>query len=67
LLPVVVLALVLVVPEVLHAQAAGAAPGRQMRHFWHVFIAYGIAWALVFGWGVAIARRIARVEERLKG
>lgn len=67
LVPALVLGLLLVVPEVVHAQAAGTAPGRQMRHFWHVFIAYGVAWALLFGWAVAIARRIARVEERLKG
>jgi CcmD family protein len=55
-------------PEVLAAQGQAAQPGegpRQMRHFWHVFAAYGIAWLLVFGWAVSIARRLARVEETL--
>ncbi len=66
LLPIVAVGFLLVLPELLHAQAAGQ-PGRQMRHFWHVFAAYAVAWALLFGWAVAIARRIARVEDRLKG
>lgn len=61
---------VLLTPELLEAQtqAAGqpSAGARQMRHFWHVFIAFGIAWLLVFGWAVSIARRLARVEERLE-
>lgn len=67
LLPIVAVGFLLVLPELLHAQAAAGQPGRQMRHFWHVFIAYAVAWALLFGWAVAIARRIARVEDRLKG
>jgi len=37
-----------------------------MQQFWHVFIAYAVAWALVFGWAVATFRRIGRVEERLR-
>jgi CcmD family protein len=37
------------------------------RAYWHVFAAYAIAWALVLGWIVSIARRLARVEERLEG
>jgi hypothetical protein len=36
----------------------------QMRHFWHVFAAYAIAWGLIFGWAVAILRRIRGVERR---
>lgn len=66
LLPMVALGLLLVLPELLQAQPAGQ-PGRQMRHFWHVFVAYAVAWALLFGWAVSIARRISRVEDRLKG
>jgi CcmD family protein len=68
MLAVLVVALVLAaVPmEVLAAQA-GVAPTREMRHFWHVFIAYAIAWALVFGWLVSILRRLKRVEEKLGG
>jgi hypothetical protein len=45
--------------------AQDASPARQMRHFWHVFAAYGIAWVLVFGWAVAIFRRLGRVEALL--
>lgn len=57
-------------PELLWAQGQGAPTspggGRQMRDFWHVFVAYGLAWLLVFGWAVSIARRLRRVEERLE-
>jgi CcmD family protein len=47
------------------AQEAGAL-GRQTlgRPYWHVFISYAIAWVLVFGWVVSMARRLKRVEER---
>ena len=53
-------------PLTLLAQEAGAL-GRQTlgRPYWHVFIAYAIAWVLVFGWLISIARRLRRVEERL--
>ncbi len=53
-------------PSALMAQEADAL-GRQTlgRPYWHVFIAYTIAWALVFGWLISIARRLRRVEERL--
>lgn len=53
-------------PLTLLAQEAGAL-GRQTlgRPYWHVFIAYAIAWVLVFGWLIAIGRRLRSVEERL--
>ena len=53
-------------PLTLLAQEAGVL-GRQTlgRPYWHVFIAYAIAWVLVFGWLIAMARRLRRVEERL--
>jgi CcmD family protein len=35
------------------------------RGFWHVFAAYAIVWALVFGWVVRIGRQLARVERKL--
>jgi CcmD family protein len=43
--------------------------GRQTlgRPYWHVFIAYAIAWVLIGGWVISIARRLARVERRLDG
>ena len=60
-LALAVLALCLV-PEGLEAQAP-VAP--RMRDFWHVFIAFALAWALLFGWVVAIFRRLGRVKEKL--
>ncbi len=47
------------------AQEAGAL-GRQTlgRPYWHVFAAYAIAWVAIFGWGISMARRLRRVEER---
>ena len=37
----------------------------EMRHFWHVFIAYAVAWVILFAWILAILRRVRRVEEKL--
>lgn len=39
--------------------------GQSLRPYWHVFIAYAIAIALVLGWVVSIGRRLRDVEERL--
>jgi CcmD family protein len=63
---VAVLAL-LAAPTGLAAQATEL--GRQTlgRPYWHVFIAYALAWVLIGGWVVSIARRLARVERRLDG
>ena len=47
------------------AQTPEATP-LEMRHFWHVFIAYAIAWVFIGGWLFSIVRRLRRVEERLK-
>jgi CcmD family protein len=41
--------------------------GSSMREFWHVFVAYAVAWVLIFGWIVSILRRLAKVEERIGG
>ncbi len=49
-------------PGELLAQAGGPP---SFRPFWHVFVAYAIAWLLVLGWLISIARRLGRVEERL--
>jgi len=35
------------------------------RAYWHVFAAYAIAWVVILGWIVSVARRLARVEARL--
>lgn len=42
--------------------------GRQTlgRPYWHVFLAYAIAWVLVFGWIISITRRLGRVERSLQ-
>lgn len=46
-------------PEGLSGQTLG-------RGYLHVFLAYALAWVLVLGWVVSIARRLARVEHRLE-
>lgn len=56
----------LTTPGLLAAQTTPLAANPQMRHFWHVFVAYAIAWVLIFGWLVSILRRLRRVEERLE-
>lgn len=42
-----------------------AIAGQNLRGYTHVFIAYGIAWLLVGGWVISIARRLGRVEREL--
>lgn len=37
------------------------------RGYWHMFIAYAIAWILVFGWAISIGRRLSNVERKLDG
>ncbi len=54
----------LAIPDGLLAQAPQQGP-REMRHFWHVFIAYAAAWILLLGWVASIVRRLRRVEEKL--
>lgn len=53
-------------PGPVAAQATDLASQTLGRGYWHVFIAYAAAWVLVFGWTVAIGRRLARVERRLE-
>lgn len=55
------------------AVAAGAAqtPGealatQNLRPYRHVFIAYAVAWLLIFGWLVWVGRRLARLERSLE-
>ena len=68
-LPRVALALVALALVALPA-AAQSFPGsdvasQSLRAYHFVFAAYTIAWVLVFGWVVAVARRLARLERRL--
>ena len=63
-------AAIVFVPCALAAQggmpAAQGLAGQSLRGYTHMFIAYFIAWALVLGWVVSIARRLGRVEKALK-
>jgi ABC-type dipeptide/oligopeptide/nickel transport system permease subunit len=55
-------------PELL-AQSQGmpqtGLASQSLRPYWHVFIAYTIAIALVLGWVISIGRRLRDVEDRL--
>ncbi len=53
-------------PELL-AQGADLASQTLGRAYWHVFAAYAIGWAMVLGWVISIARRLASVEQAMKG
>ncbi len=70
LLVLTAVAALFALPEVAQAQAGLPDPeaiaGQTLRGYTHMFIAYGIAWALVLGWVVSIARRLGRVEIALK-
>ena len=45
---------------------AGALASQNLRGYTHMFLAYFIAWAVILGWIVSIARRLGRVEKALK-
>ncbi len=51
-------------------QASGppvqSAPARSMRAYWHVFIAFGITWVLIFGFALSIGRRFGRLEVEIQ-
>ena len=40
---------------------SGQVVGGTLRPYWHVFIAYAVAWIVVVGWLIQIARRLGRV------
>lgn len=50
----------------LFAQTAGGTGSQGLRAYRFVFLAYAIAWVLVFGWVVAVARRLSRLDARLR-
>ncbi|MGD2121935.1 MAG: CcmD family protein [Gemmatimonadota bacterium] len=58
------------IPSLLQAQSglpdAEAIAGQNLRGYTHMFIAYFIAWALILGWVISIARRLGRMEKALK-
>jgi CcmD family protein len=43
-----------------------AIAGQNLRGYTHMFIAYALAWAVILGWVVSIARRLNKVERALK-
>ena len=42
----------------------GGLADQNLRAYWHVFAAYAIAWLLIGGWVISIARRLGRLEGR---
>jgi CcmD family protein len=57
-------------PSLLQAQSglpdAETIAGQNLRGYTHMFIAYFIAWALILGWVISIARRLRRMEKALQ-
>jgi CcmD family protein len=58
-------------PEVVGSTTHGvplARPAeRTLRPYWHVFIAFALAWALLFGYALSLGRRFGRLERELAG
>jgi CcmD family protein len=59
--------LALLAPVALWAQTDSQTLAAQnLRGYRHVFIAYAVAWLLVFGWLFSVARRLGRIERSLQ-
>ena len=43
-----------------------ATPPPTMRAYWHVFAAFAIAWALLFGYAILLGRRFAALEREVR-
>ncbi len=52
-------------PHDLLAQGADLGQQRFGRPYLHVFLAYAIAWALILGWIISIARRLRSLERKI--
>ena len=67
---IAVFVLIGIVPGLLHAQSGLPDPealaGQNLRGYTHVFVAYFIAWAIIFGWVISIARRLGRLGKALQ-
>lgn len=51
------------------AQSSGLpryTPPRTLRAYTHVFVAFAVAWALLFGYVVFLSRKFRRVEEQVE-
>src|SRR5215207_6106194 len=47
-----------------------AAPPRTLRAYWHVFIAFTLAWLFLFGYALSLGRRFRNLErdvDQLRG
>jgi hypothetical protein len=42
-----------------------ALAAQSLRPYWHVFIAYALAWLFVGGWLFSVGKRLSRIEEAL--
>ena len=38
---------------------------QNLRAYWQVFIAYGLAWLLIGGWLFSVGKRLSRIEQEL--
>jgi CcmD family protein len=57
----------ILVPTAVWAQTDSQTLAAQnLRAYRHVFVAYAVAWLLVFGWLFSVARRLGRVERSLQ-
>jgi CcmD family protein len=60
----------LLIPAVVSGQSVLPDPqaiaSQSLRGYTHMFIAYALTWALIFGWVVSIARRLGRLERALE-
>lgn len=67
---VAIVAVLVLLPNGISAQAGLADPqaiaSQSLRGYHHMFIAYFVAWAIILGWVVSIARRLGRLEKALK-
>ncbi|HEV2130094.1 MAG TPA: CcmD family protein [Longimicrobiaceae bacterium] len=42
-----------------------AAPARTLRAYWHVFIAFALVWALLFGYALSVGWRLGGLEREI--
>ncbi|HEV2131816.1 MAG TPA: CcmD family protein, partial [Longimicrobiaceae bacterium] len=41
------------------------APARTLRAYWHVFIAFALVWALLFGYALSVGWRLGGLEREI--
>jgi CcmD family protein len=46
--------------------AQAPAPPRTLRAYWHVFIAFGLAWLFLFGYALSLGRRFRNLEREVE-